>query len=175
MPGKDAGGGGTGGGADAGAFTFSGDFAMMGNRLCFKNGNTGGTGQKSPALNWSNAPSGTMSYVVSLRDNTNQNVHWIACNIPASATGLPAGLPNAMLPAGAQQADAWYGPGAPDVHQYQYKLWAMKVPMVSCANLAQGARNTFWSNLTKDEMGAKAQVLETREIVAYGNTKAECM
>jgi phosphatidylethanolamine-binding protein (PEBP) family uncharacterized protein len=156
-------------------FTFTGDFAMMGNRLCFKSGNTRLTGQKSPALNWSGAPAGTTHFVVSLRDNSNMNVHWIACNIPATAMGLPAGLPGAMLPAGAQQTSDWYGPGAGEVHQYQYKVWAMKSASTMCAGLAQAPRNTLWTNLRNDEMGPKNLVLDSREIIAYGDQSANCM
>jgi phosphatidylethanolamine-binding protein (PEBP) family uncharacterized protein len=156
-------------------FTFTGDFSMMGNRLCFKSGATRLTGQRSPKIDWSGAPAGTTHFVVSLRDMSNMNVHWIACNIPATATGLPAGLPNnAMLPAGAQQTGPWYGPGAGEVHQYQYKVWAMKSASTMCNGLAQGPRNTLWSDLRADEMGAKTRVIEAREIIAYGDQDANC-
>jgi phosphatidylethanolamine-binding protein (PEBP) family uncharacterized protein len=159
-------------------FTFTGDFAMMGNRLCFKNGQTRLTGQKSPKLDWSGVPAGATHLVVTLRDMTNMNVHWVACNIPTSATGLPAGLPGAssMLPAGTQQSSDWYGPGAgPPPHQYQYKVWAMKSASTMCNGLAQGPRNTLWTNLGNDEKGAKNMVLETREIIAWGDQSANCM
>jgi phosphatidylethanolamine-binding protein (PEBP) family uncharacterized protein len=158
-------------------FTFTGDFAMMGNRLCFKSGATRLTGQKSPKINWSGIPAGTTHLVVSLRDYGNSNVHWIACNIPVSATGLPAGLPgtNSQLPPGTQQTGDWYGPGAGEVHEYHYKLWAMKSPMTACSGLAQGPRNTLWTNLRNDEMGAKNLVLDSREIIAYGDQDANCM
>jgi phosphatidylethanolamine-binding protein (PEBP) family uncharacterized protein len=169
------GGAGSSGGDGGGSFTFTGDFAMMGNRLCWKSGNTSTTGQKSPKLDWSGVPAGTTHLVVTLRDYGNNNVHWIACNIPTTATGLPAGLPAAMLPAGAQQSSAWYGPGAPDVHEYHYKLWAMKSASTMCANLGQAPRNTLWSDLTADENGAKTRVLDSREIIAYGNQDAHCM
>jgi hypothetical protein len=171
---KDGGAGSSGDGG-SGMFTFTGDFAMMGNRLCFKSGATRLTGQKSPKLDWSGVPAGTTHLVVTLRDMSNMNVHWIACNIPTTATGLPAGLPNSMLPAGAQQSSAWYGPGAGEVHQYQYKVWAMKSASTMCNNLAQGPRNTLWSDLTADEKGAKTRVLDTREIIAYGDQDANCM
>jgi phosphatidylethanolamine-binding protein (PEBP) family uncharacterized protein len=169
-------GGAAGGGPDGGSmFTFTGDFSMMGNRNCFKSGSTSNTGQRSPAVNWSGAPAGTMGFIVSLRDMSNMNVHWMACKIPATATGLPANVQANTLPMGAEQTAKWYGPGAPQVHQYQYKVWAMKNTNTNCAGLDQGQRNTLWMQLTSDQMGAKANVIDAKEIIAWGNSDAMCM
>jgi len=154
-------------------FTFSGDFGMMGNRLCFKNGSTANTGQRSPMLSWMNPPAGTMSFVVSLHDNTNGGTHWIACNIAPTATGLPANITVQGL-SGGQQSNTWYGPGAPMVDQYSYRVWAMKTNATMCNNLAQQARNNLWAMLNTDAMGAHANVIEFKEIIAYGNADAAC-
>lgn len=69
--------------------------------------------RKSPALQWSAGPAGTKSYVLiseNLRRATGDSdpcVYWLVYDIPASARGLPAGLPTdtrLVNPAGALSA-----------------------------------------------------------------------
>ena len=62
--------------------------------------------QLSPALNWTNVPPGTESFVLHMRDpdvarnrGTEDQVHWLMWNIPGTATGLPENVPKG--------ADAW--------------------------------------------------------------------
>ena len=105
---------------------------------------------KSPALMWTNPPAGTMSFVVTLLDKTNTNIHWAACNIPATRDGAcRPHIAAANLPMGAQQTGTWYGPGAGDVHQYEYKVWALKTPTLEggCNMGAQGYKNTLYRTL----------------------------
>src|SRR5262245_63129334 len=85
--------------------------------------------QVSPALNWTNPPQGTMSFVISMEDpdvavnrTTDTQVHWLVWNMPASTTGLPEGVPQgAQLPDGSRQNSAtgpvYRGPGAPATGQ----------------------------------------------------------
>src|SRR5262245_63813315 len=54
----------------------------------------------SPALTWSNTPAGTQSFVLHMHDmdvarnrTTDDQAHWVVWNIPATATGLPEGVP----------------------------------------------------------------------------------
>jgi phosphatidylethanolamine-binding protein (PEBP) family uncharacterized protein len=51
----------------------------------------------SPAINWSNVPSGTRELALIMDDPDAPTpvpfVHWVVYKIPASATGLPAGVP----------------------------------------------------------------------------------
>src|SRR5215469_8458574 len=54
----------------------------------------------SPALQWANAPAGTQSFVLHMHDmdlarnrTTDDQVHWVVWNIPASAAGLSEGAP----------------------------------------------------------------------------------
>jgi phosphatidylethanolamine-binding protein (PEBP) family uncharacterized protein len=54
----------------------------------------------SPAINWTNAPAGTQSFFLNMRDmdvarnkTTDDQAHWVVWNIPATATGLPEGVP----------------------------------------------------------------------------------
>ena len=64
----------------------------------------------SPAMTWTNTPPGTQSFVLHMHDldvarnkTTDDQVHWVVWNIPATATGLPEGVPK-----GAQLADGAY-------------------------------------------------------------------
>jgi Raf kinase inhibitor-like YbhB/YbcL family protein len=169
-----AGSGGAGaGGADAGSpdmapttggpFTIKGDFLDKGTYLCFKKGNTRNTGQKSPEITWTGVPAGTKSLAVSLKDLSNDGVHWVAWNLPATATGLPAGLPATALPAGASQDKEWYGPGA-DLHKYEYQVWALKTEMLP----AKGAKGTMYDSTFP------MQKLESAKILVCGDAGGAC-
>ncbi|MEO8598150.1 MAG: YbhB/YbcL family Raf kinase inhibitor-like protein [Candidatus Solibacter sp.] len=94
----------------------------------------------SPAIQWANAPAGTQSFVLHMHDmdvtrnkTSDDQVHWVVWNIPASLTGLPEGVPK-----GSQMADGSYqisatgpmyrGPGAPangPLHHYVIELYAL--------------------------------------------------
>jgi Raf kinase inhibitor-like YbhB/YbcL family protein len=110
----------------------------MGSNLCFKNGQTHNTGDISPPLSWTGAPSGTMSYAVSLHDTVNGGTHWVIWNIPASVASLAAMLPSGATPGspaptGSTQrgaswvgGDQYAGPGAgAPVRAYKFTVWAM--------------------------------------------------
>ncbi len=94
----------------------------------------------SPALSWVNVPAGTQSFVVNMRDldvarnrTTEDQAHWVVWNIPASATGLPEGVPRgSQRPDGSYQISAtgpvYRGPGAPATgpfHHYMFELYAL--------------------------------------------------
>ena len=94
----------------------------------------------SPAIGWANAPAGTRSFVLNMRDldvarnrTTEDQAHWVVWNIPASSTGLPEGVPR-----GSQLADGSYqisvtgpvyrGPGAAATgprHHYMFEIYAL--------------------------------------------------
>src|SRR3954454_17388240 len=64
----------------------------------------------SPAMQWANTPAGTQRFVLHMHDmdvvrnkTSDDQVHWVVWNIPASATGLPEGVPK-----GSQMADGSY-------------------------------------------------------------------
>jgi len=96
----------------------------------------------SPEIHWSNAPAGTMSFVLDMNDidfsrnrTTDGNIHWLVWNIPASAKGLPEGVPNGQLQNGAYQTSAT-GPGiyrAPNgpnrKHHYVFQLLALDIKL----------------------------------------------
>jgi phosphatidylethanolamine-binding protein (PEBP) family uncharacterized protein len=139
---------------------------MMGTRLCWKKGNTRNTGQKSPELKWSGAPAGTMSFAVTLFDTSNGGTHWAIWDVPATATGLPAGISAATLPEGSKQSAAWYGPGAgPPPHKYEYKLWPLKVAKLP-GNPSKEAIRTM--------IGPMNVIGKELTITAYGDSNANC-
>ncbi len=96
--------------------------------------------QTSPAITWTNAPAGTMSFLLHMHDldvsrnhTTDDQLHWLVWNIPGTATGLPENIPmGAQLQNGAYQISAsgpvYRGPGAPATgprHHYSFELFAL--------------------------------------------------
>ena len=94
----------------------------------------------SPAITWTNAPAGTQTFVLNMHDmdlarnkTTDDQVHWVVWNIPASAMGLPEGAPKGNPRAdGSFQVSAtgnmYRGPGAPangPQHHYVFELYAL--------------------------------------------------
>jgi Raf kinase inhibitor-like YbhB/YbcL family protein len=94
----------------------------------------------SPAISWANAPAGTQSFVLNMRDldvarnkTTDDQAHWVVWNIPATSTGLPEGVPRgSRLPDGSFQISAtgpvYRGPGAPangPRHHYMFEIYAL--------------------------------------------------
>jgi Raf kinase inhibitor-like YbhB/YbcL family protein len=94
----------------------------------------------SPALNWANAPAGTQSFLLHMHDlegarsrTTEDQVHWLVWNIPATSTGLTEGQPKGVqLPDGSYQISAtgplYRGPGAGPAgprHHYIFELFAL--------------------------------------------------
>ncbi len=98
----------------------------------------------SPALTWANAPANTRSFVLHMHDmevvrnrTTEDQLHWLVWNIPATATGLPEGLPRgATMPDGSRQTSAtgpvYRGPGAGangPMHHYVFELYALDIAL----------------------------------------------
>jgi Raf kinase inhibitor-like YbhB/YbcL family protein len=100
-----------------------------------------GRGGIQPGFKFSNAPAGTVAYAiifhdldVALQGGTNDVLHWIAWNIPASANGIPEG----SLPPGSVQGNnitgqpVYFGPGAPAgprFHHYVFELYALNATL----------------------------------------------
>jgi len=99
-------------------------------------------------LSWSNLPAGTVQLalicddpkVVELGMMPTPFVHWVAYNIPASAAGLPAGLPTDAEVAGVAGLDGmingvngtrrtgYFGPRPPangQLHAYHFRVYAL--------------------------------------------------
>jgi Raf kinase inhibitor-like YbhB/YbcL family protein len=114
--------------------------------------------QPSPSIpfSWTGTPPGTQSFVLMLHDldvvtNKTQadSLHWLAWNIPATATSLPEGVPNvAGLPDGTVQLThrgtvGFVGPGWPgptSYHHYVAELFALDTKL------------TLPSTTTRDEV-----------------------
>ena len=94
----------------------------------------------SPAMSWANVPAGTRSFFLHMHDldlarnkTTDDQAHWVLWNIPATATGLPEGIPKgSQLPDGSYQISAtgpmYRGPGAAakgPFHHYVFELYAL--------------------------------------------------
>ena len=96
--------------------------------------------QVSPELKWTNAPAGTVSFVLLMHDvdsaqngTTDDQLHWLVWDMPGTATGLPEHVAQgAQLSDGSQQISAsgpvYRGPGAPATgpkHHYTLEIFAL--------------------------------------------------
>lgn len=96
--------------------------------------------EASPALTWSNAPEGVVSFVLlahdpdaAIGDGTGDVLHWLLWNVPATSTGVPEGLADvSQLPDGTRQISQtgpyYRGPGAMaagPTHHYVFELFAL--------------------------------------------------
>lgn len=93
----------------------------------------------SPAIEWSGAPAGTVTIALILHDpdvmiGADDVLHWAIFNIPASATGLPEGVPaDATLPDGSSQLQnvgrsiGYFNPcpPKPTTHHYLFEFYAL--------------------------------------------------
>jgi Raf kinase inhibitor-like YbhB/YbcL family protein len=114
----------------------------------------------SPAISWTNVPSGTQSFVLNMRDldvarnrGTEDQAHWVVWNIPAGTTSLPEGMPRgSQLPDGSYQISAtgpvYRGPGAPATgprHHYMFEIYALdaKLDVMPTADAFETRANVF--------------------------------
>ena len=95
----------------------------------------------SPKLEWSNVPPDTVSFALIFHDpdgipnkSSEDYLHWLVFNIPASVRELPEGMPvNPQLPDGTIQPRnrgiaGYIGPGAPasgPLHHYTFDIFAL--------------------------------------------------
>ena len=109
----------------------------------------------SPAIQWSTPPAGTASFVLVFHDldtsvpnSTDDLLHWMVWNIPATSTGLAQGRPDGFeLPDGSRQISAsgsrYRGPGASStgpIHHYVLELYALDT-MLDISVPAQGPQD----------------------------------
>jgi Raf kinase inhibitor-like YbhB/YbcL family protein len=92
---------------------------------------------RSPALAWSGAPQSTKSFALIVDDPDAPRgtfFHWVAYNIPAGVTSLPAGVPQAAEIAGGGtnginsfEHIGYNGPCPPPgkMHHYHFRLFAL--------------------------------------------------
>jgi Raf kinase inhibitor-like YbhB/YbcL family protein len=119
------------------------DFVDGGALPLWARGSAAGGQDQSPALEWSGAPEGTLSYVVTVFDPDAPSGsgfwHWTLIDVPGSSTGLPrgAGTNDDLLPTPAARRRNEYGsnvflgaapPAGHGVHRYFYTVSALDVP-----------------------------------------------
>lgn len=114
----------------------------------------------SPQFVWTNAPAATQSFVFHMHDpevarnrTTDDQVHWLVWNIPATEKGLTEGMPEgAQLPNGIRQISAsgavYRGPGAPangPMHHYTFEIYALdaKIDVPAAADAWDTRRAVF--------------------------------
>ena len=88
---------------------------------------------RQPELHWTGRPAGTLSFALTLTDESIDYVHWVAYNIDPATTALAEGASDDdALPAGTEQARAYgtkYKGPCPqgNEHTYTFTLWALSV------------------------------------------------
>ena len=116
-------------------------------------------GNMSPPLQWSGAPTGTKSFVVTLFDRDERSTpsgwwHWVVYDLPSSVDKLPAGAGAEhaqSMPAEAREGrtdlgeDAYHGPcpakGDPP-HRYVFTIYALNVAKLDVPADSSGAMVT---------------------------------
>ncbi|EKD78403.1 MAG: hypothetical protein ACD_41C00349G0007 [uncultured bacterium] len=97
----------------------------------------------SPALEWSDIPADTQSFVFIVRDPdapSKEWIHWIVKDIPANVTSVadntvPTGGVEVMNDFG---KTSWGGPCPPNgLHRYHFELYALDVPTINGNSLAE--------------------------------------
>jgi Raf kinase inhibitor-like YbhB/YbcL family protein len=141
-------------------------------------GTDAGGEDRSPALEWSGAPEGTQSYVLTVYDPdapTGSGFwHWSLTDVPASATSLPAGAgtDDALLPAEALRrrnefgTDTFLGAAPPaghGEHRYFFTLSALDVPVLEVPADATPAVVGF---MLREHLLARAVLVGTQETPA---------
>ena len=121
----------------------------------------------SPALSWTDPPSGTQSFAL-ISDDPDAPVgtwvHWVAYDLPASARQLPEGVPktDTISGGGVQGLNDFgktgYGgpcppPGKP--HRYYFKLYALD----SKLNLKPGAKKKTVEQAMQGHILAQSEVM----------------
>jgi len=119
-------------------------------------------GNVSPALAWTDAPTGTRSFALTVYDPDAPTGsgwwHWVVFNLPATATSLPAGAgtpSKGALPPGVIQSRTDFGtpgyggpcpPQGDAPHRYVFTLHALKVDTLPLGPDSSAAMVGFFLN-----------------------------
>lgn len=139
---------------------------------------TGEGADVSPPLSWSGVPEGAKELALICDDPDAPTkepwVHWVIYRIPATATGLPEGVPREprlQNPAGALQGkNSWPGgenmgyrgpmpPPKHGVHHYYFKLYALSAPLT----VEPGLEKNSLLKQTKERVVAEGVLMGTYE------------
>jgi Raf kinase inhibitor-like YbhB/YbcL family protein len=130
---------------------------------------TGDGTDQSPALHWSEPPTGTTSIALICDDPDAPRgtwVHWVLFNLPAQARDLEVGVPTTeTLASGAKQGKndfgkiGYGGPAPPkgNAHRYFFKLYALDVHLA----LPPGATKAQLEGAMKGHILAEGQLMGT--------------
>lgn len=122
---------------------------------------------RSPALSWTGPPAGTKSFVLVCDDPdapAGTWVHWLLYGVPASATGLPEGVPPTLaLDDGSRQGmndfqkPGYGGPCPPGgaTHRYYFRLQALDVVLA----LPPGASKAALTRAVAGHVLGKAELM----------------
>jgi Raf kinase inhibitor-like YbhB/YbcL family protein len=89
---------------------------------------------QSPALAWTGAPAGTMSFAVFFKDMSTNFAHSAIYDIPSTVselplnvarTAMPANVPGARQPRGYTNAFGYAGPCPGTAHNYRFTIYAL--------------------------------------------------
>lgn len=113
----------------------------------------------SPALEWSGAPEGTKSFILTLYDPDAPTGsgwwHWTVANISADVTDLPAGASGSAVPDGAVEGRTDFGspgfggacpPEGAAPHRYVFTIYALPEAALPLDSNASGAMVGFYAN-----------------------------
>ncbi len=120
----------------------------------------------SPALTWTEFPTGTQSFALIVDDPDAPMgtwVHWVMYNIPATTSSLPenfsaAGNANILAGKNSSNHQSYDGPCPPSgTHRYFFKLYALD----STLSLSTGASKEQLLNAMKGHILAQAELMGT--------------
>jgi Raf kinase inhibitor-like YbhB/YbcL family protein len=128
----------------------------------------------SPELHWSGAPAGTKSFALILDDYEARGgdgfIHWVAYDIPASATAVPAGAGSGEpeLAGGGRHAyndflrRRYDGPCPPEgpPHKYRFTVYALDLPSIDDAGTPMTWRKLRF--IIRDHVLASASITGLR-------------
>jgi Raf kinase inhibitor-like YbhB/YbcL family protein len=151
---------------------------VNGVNTCSIDGSPGGN--QSPELSWTNAPTGTVSFVVTTYDSTAAFTHWGMYNISSTATGLRE---NAGV-SGSQYGDQVFndffvgaeydGPCPPAgyrpyAHRYVFTVYALDTTLRlhTSPNFPASAETLYQALI---EAGKNKHILSSSSIIGYYST-----
>ncbi|MBV1859076.1 MAG: YbhB/YbcL family Raf kinase inhibitor-like protein [Nannocystaceae bacterium] len=134
-------------------------------------------GNIHPQLDWVSPPDGTMSYGVFFHDVSISFEHSAIWNIPADATGVPAGIEATAMPAsvpGASQCSNWnngvgYGGPGSCSNTYQFTVYALDVPNLDDEVTAASTRVAVLASLEGHMLGTATLSGQTRGALCIPN------
>ena len=152
-----------------GTFTLTSTALLNGGAIPTKHASTGITGGQnlSIPLAWTNKPSGTQSFALSMVDISASNfVHWLITNIPSSTTSLSEGISNTLYTQYTNDAltIGYFGPEPPAMtgtHTYVITIYALNSSSISFADNPVGANLAAFNSAISGKILSQATISGT--------------